>query len=76
MATPCSPGLNCQRFWIVFSAPEMTTVSKPTRKPASAETIDQMTMLGFMEPPREWFAVAAECPTWVTDTRNRQFRQS
>jgi len=31
----------------------MTTVSKPKRKPASADTIDQITMLGFMEPPRE-----------------------
>jgi hypothetical protein len=34
-------GLNPHNAWIVFSAPEMTTVSKPNRNPASAETSDQ-----------------------------------
>ena len=41
IASPCIAGLSPQSDWIVFSAPEMTTVSKPKRKPASADTTDQ-----------------------------------
>jgi hypothetical protein len=33
---------------MVCSAPEMTTVSKPKRKPARAEVIDQKKMRPFM----------------------------
>lgn len=40
---PWRAGLRPQSDWIVFSAPEITTVSKPKRNPASAETIDQTT---------------------------------
>ncbi len=41
MAMPCMPALKPQSAWIFCSAPEMTTVSKPNKKPASAEVIDQ-----------------------------------
>src|SRR5271166_3364895 len=41
MANPCIPGLRSQSDWIVCSAPEMTTVSKPNRNPARAEVTDQ-----------------------------------
>ena len=44
MTTPWTAGLKFQRVWISFSAPEMTTVSKPNRKPASDEVIDHKTM--------------------------------
>src|SRR5579863_8591911 len=44
MAMPCRPGLSPQSVCIVFSAPEITTVSKPNRKPASAEVSDQKKM--------------------------------
>ena len=33
---PCQKGLSDQSCWIVFSAPEMTAVSNPIRKPPSA----------------------------------------
>jgi hypothetical protein len=39
--------LRVQRSWICFSAPEMTTVSKPNKKPASAEVIAQKNNLDF-----------------------------
>ena len=42
------PGLRPQSDWIVCSAPEMTTVSKPKRNPASADVMDQKKMRGFM----------------------------
>src|SRR5579863_8958463 len=48
MAMPCSPGLRPQSDWIVFSAPEITTVSKPKRNPASAEVSDQKKMRLFI----------------------------
>src|SRR5215472_4704994 len=48
MAIPCRPGLKPQRLWIVFSAPEMTTVSKPKRNPASAEVSDQKKIRRFI----------------------------
>jgi hypothetical protein len=41
MAVPCSSLLKFQSDWIVFSAPEMTTVSKPNRNPARDEVSDQ-----------------------------------
>src|SRR5579871_719374 len=37
---------------MVFSAPEMTTVSKPKRKPASAEVSDQKKMRAFIDGKR------------------------
>src|SRR5689334_24434490 len=40
IAIPCSCALNPHKVWIVCSAPEITTVSKPNRKPASAEVSD------------------------------------
>lgn len=40
-ATPCWVGLSPQRTWMICSAPEMTIVSKPKRKPARAEVSDQ-----------------------------------
>ena len=49
VARPCSSGLSSQSDWIVFSAPEMTTVSKPNRNPASADTTDQSRMREGME---------------------------
>src|SRR5215469_9044149 len=48
MAIPCRPGLKPQRLWIVFSAPDMTTVSKPKRNPASAEVSDQKKIRRFI----------------------------
>src|ERR1700738_3250763 len=48
MAMPCNPGLRPQSDWIVFSAPEMTTVSKPKRNPASADVRDQKKMRPFI----------------------------
>src|ERR1043165_1491915 len=42
-ATPCTPALRGQMPWIACSAPEITTVSKPKRNPASAEVTDQTT---------------------------------
>src|SRR5580698_3607004 len=48
MATPCSSGLSPQSAWMVFSAPEITTVSKPKRNPASAEVSDQKKMRPFI----------------------------
>src|ERR1700688_4506702 len=48
MAMPWRPGLRPQRVWIVFSAPEMTTVSKPKRNPASADVSDQKNMRPFI----------------------------
>src|SRR5579863_4747902 len=48
MAMPCSPGLNPQSDWMVFSAPEITTVSKPKRNPASADVSDQKKMRAFI----------------------------
>ena len=41
MAMPCIPGVRPHKRWIVCSAPEMTTVSKPNRKPARAAMRDQ-----------------------------------
>ena len=41
IATPCTAALRFHNRWIVCSAPEMTTVSKPKRKPASADVRDQ-----------------------------------
>jgi len=38
---------------MVFSAPEMTTVSKPKRNPASAEVSDQKKMRPFIGETRE-----------------------
>src|SRR5215471_4477711 len=48
MAIPCTPGVSPQSAWIVFSAPEMTTVSKPKRNPASAEVRDQKKIRPFI----------------------------
>src|SRR5512139_3074646 len=45
---PCISGLRPQSDWIVCSAPEMTTVSKPNRKPARAEVTDQTTVRACM----------------------------
>src|SRR6185503_7480862 len=42
MTMPCSPGLSPQSDWIVCSAPEITTVSKPKRNPARADVRDQI----------------------------------
>src|SRR3954470_19697650 len=33
---PCQPAERFQRCWMVFSAPEITAVSKPKRKPPNA----------------------------------------
>src|SRR5678810_1015465 len=52
MAMPCIPGLRPHNVWMVFSAPEITTVSNPNRKPASAEVMDQNRMRGLMEERR------------------------
>src|SRR5271165_4170036 len=49
MAMPCMPGLSPQSVWMVFSAPEMTTVSKPKRNPASADVSDQRKTRAFIE---------------------------
>src|ERR1700690_3009635 len=48
MAMPWSSGLSPHSAWIVFSAPEITTVSKPKRNPASAEVRDQKKMRAFI----------------------------
>src|SRR5579862_3369112 len=48
MAIPCRLSLSPQSDWIVFSAPEITTVSKPNRNPASAEVSDQKKMRPFI----------------------------
>lgn len=41
IARPCSKSERFQSDWMVFSAPEITTVSKPNRNPAKAEVNDQ-----------------------------------
>ncbi len=43
-----SPGSRPHSVCMVFSAPEMTTVSKPKRNPASAEVSDQKKMRAFI----------------------------
>src|SRR5580700_1718418 len=48
MAMPCRLGLSAHSVWIVFSAPEITTVSKPKRNPASADVSDQKKMRPFI----------------------------
>src|SRR5579872_3714003 len=48
MAMPCSPGLSPHSVWMVFSAPEITTVSNPKRNPARAEVSDQKEMRPFI----------------------------
>ena len=45
---------------MVFSAPEITTVSKPKRNPASAEVMAQKRMRAFMRPSERDVAVVAE----------------
>src|ERR1017187_1349348 len=47
MAIPWMPALSPQSAWIFCSAPEMTTVSKPKRNPASAEGSDKKKMRPF-----------------------------
>jgi hypothetical protein len=42
IAMPCSQGLRFQSDWMVCSAPEITTVSNPNKKPASADVTDQI----------------------------------
>ena len=46
-AQPCMLPLRDHRFCICFSAPEMTTVSKPNRKPARAAVMDQIISCEF-----------------------------
>jgi len=41
MARPCMKLLKSHMRWMVCSAPEMTTVSNPKRKPANADVSDQ-----------------------------------
>src|SRR5688500_8749120 len=53
MATPCRNGVRFQSFWMVCSAPEMTTVSNPKRNPARAEVSDQKKMRLELEAARE-----------------------
>src|SRR5580692_9370517 len=55
MAMPCNPALRPQSVWIVFSAPEITTVSKPKRNPARAEVSDQKKMRPFISGRRECY---------------------
>jgi hypothetical protein len=52
MASPCSCGLSFHSDWIVPSAPEMTTVSKPKRNPANAAVRDQKKRRGDIG--RQW----------------------
>src|ERR1051326_7754391 len=61
MTSPCRPGPKPRSFWIVCSAPEMTIVSNPNRKPASAELIAQKIMRAFSFPGLEdvWLWLAA-----------------
>src|SRR5689334_20526863 len=61
MTSPCRPGPKPHSFWIVCSAPEMTIVSNPNRKPASAEVMAQKIMRAFSFPVLEdvWFCLAA-----------------
>ena len=61
MAIPCIPGLRPQRAWIVFSAPEITTVSKPNKNPASAEVMDQKMMRAFMRPVTPLRMIPSRC---------------
>src|SRR5579863_3932360 len=49
MTIPCKPTLKFQSAWMRCSAPEMTTVSKPKRNPASAETSDQKKICFFTQ---------------------------
>ena len=56
-AQPCIEPLKDQMFWICFSAPEITTVSKPKRNPASAAVIDHRNSLGL-----EFFISATLAP--------------
>ena len=56
-AQPCIEPLKGQMFWICFSAPEITTVSKPKRNPASAAVIDHRNSLGL-----EFFISATLAP--------------
>ena len=51
MASPCNAGLSPHSAWIVFSAPEITTVSKPNRNPPSAAMIAHITTFLLMVSP-------------------------
>ena len=51
-AMPWVPGSRCHKAWIVCSAPEMTTVSKPNRNPARAEVMDHRMMRPCIPLPR------------------------
>src|ERR1700686_1254172 len=62
---PCRPGLRDHSVCIVFSAPEITTVSKPKRNPASADVSDQKKIRAFMS----WCRVLQ-----TTRTENRELR--
>src|SRR5215469_6434708 len=46
---------------MVFSAPEMTTVSKPKRNPASAEVSDQKKMRPFMVDGEDYHRIGVLC---------------
>jgi hypothetical protein len=49
---------------MVFSAPEMTTVSNPKRNPESADVSDQKNMRPFIEDRAlgdEYYSVIAHC---------------
>jgi hypothetical protein len=51
IATPCIPALKSHSFWIVCSAPDITTVSNPNRNPARADVSDQKkTLLEWLLP--------------------------
>src|SRR5437879_6354648 len=51
---PWSSGLRPQSACIVFSAPEITTVSNPKRNPASADVSDQKKMRRFIRVSTEY----------------------
>src|ERR1700757_3989683 len=67
MAMPCSPGLSPHSVWMVFSAPEMTTVSKPKRNPASAEVSDQKKMRPLRVPGADVTTAEFACGGMFTE---------
>jgi hypothetical protein len=45
MVSPCSKAESPHNIWMSLSAPEITAVSKPNKKPPNATTIDQKNTL-------------------------------
>jgi hypothetical protein len=50
---PCKRSLDCHNFCNGWSAPDITAVSKPKRKPPTATAIDQDRMLFIVVFPKK-----------------------